>query len=201
MLHSPAAITLTYLFLFHTIHTDGVIYLNRLKPHLFITLLSSAYLLKLFSECKREDQILGTEGTQDSAAEAGNCSWWKSERNLHRSQTAFDWLNVSSGRHTSQCYLEDNDYIPQEFLPHCFFLFICLLFPPSSFSKWSISKTENWIFLLPWVLAAQETELGCSGTSSISFIQVGWLFNSTMPFWLRKGIGIWLFHIPDHYTG
>lgn len=133
-------------YLFHTIHTDGVIYLNRLKSPFFITLLFSAYSLKLFSECKRK----GTEGTQDVAAEAGNCSWWKSERNLHRPQTVLDWLNVSSSRPTSQCYLGDNDYIPQEFLQHCFFLFTCLLSPPPpSFSKLSISKTEKWIFLLP----------------------------------------------------
>lgn len=47
-----------------------MIYLNRLKPPLFITLLSSAYSLKLFSECKKKR----TEGTQDMAAEAGTAA-------------------------------------------------------------------------------------------------------------------------------
>lgn len=42
-------------YLFHTTHTDRVIYSNRLRPTLFITLLSAAYSPQLFSEWKRSN--------------------------------------------------------------------------------------------------------------------------------------------------
>lgn len=124
-------------FIYSLLFTQTAWYI-QIKPTLFTTLLliCSSYFLNV----KRKDHILGT---QDVAAEAGNCGWQKSERNLHGSQTALDWLNVSSERHTSQCYLEDNDYTPQEFRQHSFFLFICLLFPSQVFQTDPFSKLRT----------------------------------------------------------
>lgn len=162
MLPSPFA---TF-YLFHTIHTDEW-YLSWLRPTLSITL------LLIHTNCflKRSNaRNRGHTGHSNWSWELLLIKVWEEFMEIIDSL----WLNISSGVICYQCYLEDNNYISQEFLEA---FFVCRFFPHKKIFKVFHFQKRN----LDFPIALSHSSSGNRSVMLMYFFHLNylarWLFN------------------------
>lgn len=183
MLPSPFA---TF-YLFHTIHTDEW-YLSWLRPTLSITL------LLIHTNCflKRSNaRNRGHTGHSNWSWELLLIKVWEEFMEIIDSL----WLNISSGVICYQCYLEDNNYISQEFL-EAFFICLSVLSPQKNFQSVPLSKAK------PRFSYCFELQQFRKQVCDVDVLLPSQLFGKMafqQKFWARKKTTIRFFHIPDHY--